>query len=463
MAHRNTNIGSHAHARALPETDIAKAIDTGDFDHYRFVILHDWLRTLCLLAAAMVPLFFMLDVFMMPRSLLPRFAVYRAISMALVLVQLVMIRHQKPGRRMFLHAYLMSTQIGLIITLMTIDLGGFNSSYYAGLNLVIIGVNLLMPWRSVHSGVNAAVTIVLYAACNLIAGRTFQPAIFLNNLFFLTATSIVVTCISYVRFRLIKNEFVLLLQVKKTRDALWSEMELAKRIQTALLPKARSIRGYKVATVMLPAREVGGDYFDIIETTTGERWITIGDVSGHGVDSGLIMMMAQTSIMTEIKSCQSCRPADVLRAANVVLRENIARLSSNHYMTLTIMELDDDHVTFAGHHQDIMTSRFADHSISAIPTSGTWLGIADNIDEHLQMTTIDLAVNDMILLFTDGVTEGTNSTGEMFGQERLKSAFERHANNSPQLVLERILSEVQAFQTEQEDDISLVLIQRSPQ
>ena len=79
------------------------------------------------------------------------------------------------------------------------------------------------------------------------------------------------------------------------------------------------------------------------------------------------------------------------------------------------------------------------------------------------MTTSDLAVNDMILLFTDGVTEGTNSTGEMFGQERLKSAFERHANNSPQLVLERILSEVQAFQTEQEDDISLVLIQRSPQ
>ena len=77
---------------------------------------------------------------------------------------------------------------------------------------------------------------------------------------------------------------------------------------------------------MHPAKEVGGDYYDIIETAGGVRWITMGDVSGHGVDSGLIMMMAQTSIISMVKNCVECKPSTVLKAVNSVIRENLSRL-----------------------------------------------------------------------------------------------------------------------------------------
>jgi len=85
---------------------------------------------------------------------------------------------------------------------------------------------------------------------------------------------------------------------------------------------------------MLPAREVGGDYYDIIETSDGDKWVTIGDVSGHGVDAGLIMMMAQTCISSTISSIRNCQPSELLSSVNQVIRENISRLGSDHYMTM---------------------------------------------------------------------------------------------------------------------------------
>ncbi|MCP4610030.1 MAG: response regulator, partial [Planctomycetes bacterium] len=86
-------------------------------------------------------------------------------------------------------------------------------------------------------------------------------------------------------------------QIVKARDALWGEMELAKKIQTVLLPEEPKISGYKIAAHMEPADEVGGDYYDVINFE-GKDWLVIGDVSGHGVPSGLVMMMVQTAIHT---------------------------------------------------------------------------------------------------------------------------------------------------------------------
>ncbi|MCP4610029.1 MAG: response regulator, partial [Planctomycetes bacterium] len=86
-------------------------------------------------------------------------------------------------------------------------------------------------------------------------------------------------------------------QIIKARDAIWGEMELAKKIQTVLLPEEPKISGYEIAAHMEPADEVGGDYYDVINFE-GKDWLVIGDVSGHGVPSGLVMMMVQTAIHT---------------------------------------------------------------------------------------------------------------------------------------------------------------------
>ena len=441
----------------------AKAIDADDFEAYKVGIIHDWLRTLTVLAAILVPVFFALDYLMLPNELLPRFGVYRLISAAIAIVQLIIVRKTAPSVWSYLHGYVMSVQVGGIIALMTVYLGGFDSSYYAGLNLVIIGVNLLMPWRAGHSAVNAGLILVMYVGFNLLARLPFATAPLMNNLFFLCATSVITVSINYVRYGLIRKEFSLLVTLKQARDALWGEMELAKRIQTALLPrKQQVIRGFESAVAMLPAREVGGDYYDIIETKAGDRWIAVGDVAGHGVDSGLIMMMAQSSIMTVVKGMPHARPIDVLNTVNMVLREDIRRLGSNHYMTLMVIRLEEEGMTIAGHHQDALVYRSDGGRVEAITTKGTWLGISDQIEGVMEVRTVALAGNDVILLFTDGVTEGRNKAGEMYGQERLCESFARHVALPLEKTLQRMLEEIREFQVEQEDDMTLILLKKSP-
>ncbi|HTP58501.1 MAG TPA: PP2C family protein-serine/threonine phosphatase, partial [Spirochaetia bacterium] len=426
-------------------------------------IMHDWLRTLTALAIVPVPVFFILDYFMMPAGLLSLFAIYRIISTVLALGQFLVVRNTPPSRLSFVHGYFISLQVGAIIALMTVDLGGFNSTYYAGLTLVIIGVNLLMPWRATHTAVNAVLILSMYIVFNVAAGKPFDQAKLTNNLFFLTSTAVLAVAINHVRYNLIEKEFSILVKLKKARDALWGEMELAKRIQTALLPQRKGgIRGFDSAVTMLPAKEVGGDYYDIIETDTGDRWVAIGDVAGHGVDSGLIMMMAQASIMTVIKGNPDAQPLDVLATTNSVIKEDIGRLGSNHYMTMMVVKLEDDCMIVAGHHQDVLLYRSSRGSVTAIPTKGTWLGITDQIESFMEVKRIEITDNDMALFFTDGVTEGANADGEMYGQERLQQVFAQCADLPVEKALERILDDVRAFQVDQEDDMTLILLKKIP-
>ena len=281
-----------------------------------------------------------------------------------------------------------------------------------------------------------------------------------NSLFFLIGTSVISVAINHVRYRLIQKEFLLLVQLKRARDALWSEMELAKQVQVTLLPRRISIRGYDIADVFSPAQEVGGDYYDVIETGTGERFVAIGDVAGHGLDSGLIMMMAQTAVTTVVKANKRCAPGDVLKTVNAVLRENIGRLGSNHYMTMTVVKLEDDHITVAGHHQDLLIYRNDAKRVDTITTKGSWLGITDNLDGFVESIDIPIERDDCLLLFSDGVTEACSESGELFGQDRLTDAFARFAPLGTRVGLQRLQGEINRYQNCQEDDITAIMMQR---
>ncbi len=432
------------------------------FQDYLNNIVHDWLKTLTALACALVPAFFILDYFTMPKDLLPRFGIYRLVSTLIVTVQWFIIRYTKPSNKSYYHGYLASINIGGIIVLMTVDLGGFNSSYYAGLNLVIMGVNLLLPWKAIHSAINSAIVIAMYVTFNLAANSQFVPAILTNNLFFMVSTAIIAVSINHLRYKLVEKEFDLLVALKKARDALWSEMEIAKRIQTALLPNKEKISGLDIAATMIPAKEVGGDYYDIIETLNGDKWIVIGDVSGHGVDSGLIMMMAQTSVLSMVNESAVLKPSAVLTAVNSVLRENISRLGSDYYMTMTAIHFNGSQMTVAGKHQDIIVHRSKLNRTEVIPTKGTWLGITDDLEGFLEDETVAIDNGDIVLLFTDGITEATNKDGEMFGQGRLEQALNQFADLPVGKLRDKIIEQVTAFQEEQADDITLVVIKKAP-
>ena len=435
-------------------------IGARDFDQFLNRIIHDWLKTLTFLVITLVPLFFILDYFIVPKDLLKQVGIYRLIATFIVIMQYVIIRLTKPNPLSYLHGYIVSVVVGGVIVLMTRDLGGFYSSYYAGLNLVIIGVNLLFPWRAKHSALNSGIIILLYISVNLISIGDYGTNHLINNLFFLCATSVIAVSINYVKHLLIEKEFYLMCELKTARDSIWSEMELAKRIQTALLPDRQKIKGYDIAATMIPAEEVGGDYYDIIETAKGDKWVAIGDVSGHGVDSGLIMMMAQTSILTKVNNNGSCGPSELLNSINGTIRENISRLGSDHYMTMMAIRLNQSEMTIAGKHQDLMIYRAALNKIESVTIPGTWLGITDDIKESLPEVTIEINTGDIVLLFTDGITEAANTEGEMFSQAGLEQALNKYADLPVGKLRDKVIEEVMSYQDKQSDDMTLVVIKK---
>lgn len=446
--------------QSLPEQFVTSPIDNNDFQEYQNAIIHEWLQTITALVIALVPIFFVLDTFITPTILLPRFGVYRAISTLIALVQHLSVRRSKPSRWTFLNGYVVSLHVGGVIALMTVDLGGFQSGYYVGLIMVIIGANLLMPWRAIHTAVNASIIIVFYVAVNIITPASFAQATLTNNLFFLVGTSIIAVAINHVRYRLIQSEFSLLVQLKQARDSLWGEMEVAKDIQMALLPRTLRISGYDAAAMMVPATEVGGDYYEVFETARGDRYVAVGDVAGHGLNAGLVMMMAQTAVMTVIKNRPDCTPSTVIESVNRVLRENIGRLNSNQYMTMSVLKLEDDRITVAGHHQDLIVYRAGDGTIEIVEVPGTWLGIADDLSGFIKETDVLLSAGDAIMLYTDGLTEAKSASGEMYGEDRLRSVFRHNAVGRPREAVAAVISEVRAFQQSQSDDISAIVLKR---
>ena len=95
-----------------------------------------------------------------------------------------------------------------------------------------------------------------------------------------------------------------------------------------------------------------------------------------------------------------------------------------------------------------------------IPTKGTWLGIADNIEKYLEDISIKIADGDIVSLFTDGITEASNENDEMYGQVRLEQALNQHADLPVGKLLDKLIKEVQEFQEEQLDDMTLVIIKK---
>jgi phosphoserine phosphatase RsbU/P len=432
-------------------------------ERYFQVVTHDWARTLATLGFTLVPLSFVLDYVMTPHELLARFTAYRAATTAVIIAQALVLRATAPSRVSYLHGYFFSLVLAAMIARMTTHVGGFNSTYYASLNLVMVSVNLMLPWRAIHSAINSGIVIGIYVAMNLTfpSPMPSEPATVLNNLYFLAATGTVTVAITWVKEKLIRQEFLGRRNLQKARDALWSEMAVAKRIQTSLLPRVKKLPGWKVAAAMVPADEVGGDYYDVLVNQDGELWAAIGDVSGHGVESGLIMMMTQTSISTAVSQRGGLSPSQVLRQVNGVLSENVARLGTDRYMTVMALVVRGGSLCFAGKHQDLLIWRAEARRVEVVPTTGSWLGVVPDLQGHVSDQVVPLGPRDVVLLFTDGVTEATDAHGKMYGQDRLVRALEQYADLELDTLVARIVGDVRTSTARQTDDLTLVAIRRS--
>lgn len=445
------------------------------FTAYRDGLVHEWMKIIAVLGGVIVPLFLLLDYVTMPRELLSRFALYRGLATLAAFSMLAVLRLSQPTVLSYVFGYVLNTLVCWMIVQMTVDLGGFNSGYYVGLMLVIFPINVLLPWRSIHSAINGLLTVGLYTGANLLFGGPFPMSALVNNLYFLLSSVVLIVAMSETRYRLIQREFGLRAELedtnvvletsradlKQARDRLWSEMEVAQRIQTSLLPKNRRLGPYELEASMSPAEEVGGDYYDFFETPHGERWLAIGDVSGHGVESGLVMMMTQTAIATLVNANPNRTPSDVFVHTNRVIRDNVSRLGGHRYMTLNVIRLEEDKLVVAGKHQDFFVWRAKTGAVEIVTNEGPWIGVVDDVRRSIEDQTIALEVGDWVLLHTDGLTEAANASGVMFGEAGLRRVLAEIAGKVPlREAVKLVRGRVEAYQQRQDDDLTIVMLRR---
>jgi len=245
------------------------------------------------------------------------------------------------------------------------------------------------------------------------------------------------------------------------KERLERELEIASRIQTSILPKRYDVAGLEIAARMIPASEVGGDYYDVFTVDDG-CWVGIGDVAGHGLSAGLEMLMVQSVVAALVRQAPQAAPSDHLCVLNHVLYSNIRdRLGSDEHITMTLMRYEAGMFTYAGAHEEILVCRAAGGPCEHIPTPGPWLGAMRDISRVTGDSKLGLGPGDLMVLYTDGVTEAMNAEGVQFGDERLTKVLEAHRNEPVTVVRDRVIEAVQAWLAKQDDDISIVVIRRS--
>lgn len=238
------------------------------------------------------------------------------------------------------------------------------------------------------------------------------------------------------------------------------ELELAARIQRDLLPhKVPDIPGYDLAGLTVPARVVGGDYYDFIGRSGESLTICLGDVSGKGLPAALLMASLQATVRGHALSSPS--PAACLEFANRLLHEHT---DPSTFVTLFCGVLDPASATLtyamAGHERPILRS--ADGRVSRLAESGIVLGF--NAQASYSETDVPIEPGDTLLLFSDGVTEAMAEDGSLFGEERFLSVVESAVEASARDLIAAIIGAVSdhAGGREQSDDLTLVALRRLP-
>jgi sigma-B regulation protein RsbU (phosphoserine phosphatase) len=237
-----------------------------------------------------------------------------------------------------------------------------------------------------------------------------------------------------------------------------SEMRLAAEIQLGLLPKtAPEIAGYSIVGTSIPAQSVGGDYYDFIRIDERRLALCLGDVSGKGMPAALLMANLQATLRGQTIVSASAR--ECVSRANRLLVEST---SSDKYATLFYGILDLSEHTFqytnAAHNPPVHLR--TDGSSTFLKKGGIMLGMLTDI--AFETDTVTLAPGDLLVIYSDGITEAFNAADEDFGEERLMEILIRHRESPVGRLMEEILSQVRVFMgnAPQSDDMSLLMVRR---
>jgi serine phosphatase RsbU (regulator of sigma subunit) len=250
--------------------------------------------------------------------------------------------------------------------------------------------------------------------------------------------------------------------MEKERERLKNEMKIAEQIQTGILPRRYNIEGFTITAMMKPAEEVGGDYYDILCAPDGNYWMNIGDVTGHGVTAGLIMMMLQTSSTTTIEAIPDISPKDLAIICNRIIYENVQnRLLLDQFITTCFMKFNKNgFFEYSGAHEDIYIYRNATDNVEVLKTKGIWLGLMEDISHGTSLNSFNLYKGDTMIIFTDGVIEIKNKNNEQYDTKRLINLLRKNGRKNPDQISEALMADLNAFKDVQKDDITYIIIRK---
>jgi sigma-B regulation protein RsbU (phosphoserine phosphatase) len=225
------------------------------------------------------------------------------------------------------------------------------------------------------------------------------------------------------------------------QERLRRELELSRLIQTEMLPrKPLRLGAAEIIGLSIPAREVGGDFFNYFALPDGRLALLVGDVSGKGVSAALLMANVQATLRARLPL-----ETDLARLADGLDRDVDQNTPHSVYVTLFIAILDVERSQLryvnAGHNPQFLLRRGG--GIEALSSTG--MPIALYAGHGYQEAVVDVAAGDLLFFYTDGLVETENERGEMFGADRLQALLAAQHAEGIEVVLQRVDSEVRAF------------------
>ncbi len=236
------------------------------------------------------------------------------------------------------------------------------------------------------------------------------------------------------------------------------ELAVAATIQAELLPTTLpTIPGYEVYATTIPAASVGGDYYDVMTSADPLVSFCVGDVSGKGMPAALLMANLQATLRAMLET--HGRPSEVLQQANRLLYKST---SAEKFATVFLARLDpahhEVHYANAGHDPAVLMS--ARGEVRELPATGLPVGLFDGMS--YDESTVRMEPSDILVVFSDGITESMNGTQEQFGRSNILEALSKHRGETVAHISSALLNAVNAFSagTQQSDDQTLLIVKR---
>jgi sigma-B regulation protein RsbU (phosphoserine phosphatase) len=281
----------------------------------------------------------------------------------------------------------------------------------------------------------------------------YLPVRIFDNVVTLLCFSFVV----YVIQRYIEERELLAETIQKQRDDLLRDVELAAQVQRMFLPAGTpTIAGLEIAGMMRPFRSVGGDYYDYMPINANTIQIVIGDVSGKGVSAALLMSATAAAMRME-----AGRDRNMLQQVERLNTEIGAVSDPERYVTLLVAEIDTDkrriRYVNCGHNSALLFQAKT-RTLKRLESSCPPIGL--NPEEFCELASADLTSGDVLVFYTDGVTEAENLLAEEFGMERLSAVLQRSSSLTAKGLMDDIFSSAANFSKDVGfgDDVTILVV-----